>query len=144
MERGKRKERMKNNSNDKSIQHQFDAYCKTVLNNEAKNIRKQNARIRKKEKSLDYLNHSELPFSYCESSERNNYSVLGIEIFVSNLQLSDAIDSLSTIKKQIILLYYFAGFNHQEIAKILNMSTSGIWYQRTRAVEQLRKEYNTW
>ncbi|MGM0211367.1 hypothetical protein IGK20_001989 [Enterococcus sp. AZ112] len=30
-----------------SIQHQFDAYCKKVLRNEAKNIRKQKARIKK-------------------------------------------------------------------------------------------------
>ncbi|NRD93196.1 RNA polymerase subunit sigma-70, partial [Enterococcus faecalis] len=28
--------------------------------------------------------------------------------------------------------------------KILNMSTSGIWYQRKKAVEQLKTEYDLW
>ncbi|MBO6423603.1 sigma-70 family RNA polymerase sigma factor, partial [Enterococcus gallinarum] len=36
------------------------------------------------------------------------------------------------------------GFNDTEIGKIFNMSTSGIWYQRTKAVEQLKMEYGLW
>ncbi|PQD42548.1 sigma-70 family RNA polymerase sigma factor, partial [Enterococcus faecalis] len=49
-----------------------------------------------------------------------------------------AIDHLLEIRRKIILLYYFAGFNDAEIGKILNMSTSGIWYRRKKAVEQLK------
>ncbi|HFM5418345.1 TPA: sigma-70 family RNA polymerase sigma factor, partial [Enterococcus faecium] len=30
------------------------------------------------------------------------------------------------------------------IGKILNMSTSGIWYQRKKAVEQLKMGYDLW
>ncbi|PQD42677.1 RNA polymerase sigma factor, partial [Enterococcus faecalis] len=55
-----------------------------------------------------------------------------------------AIDHLSEIRRKVILLYYFAGFNNTEIGKILNMSTSGIWYQRKKAVEQLKTEYDLW
>ncbi|MGC3848942.1 sigma-70 family RNA polymerase sigma factor, partial [Enterococcus faecalis] len=41
-------------------------------------------------------------------------------------------------------LYYLAGFNKTEIGKILNMSTCGMWYQRKKAVEQLKREYDLW
>lgn len=44
--------------------------------------------------------------------------------------------------------FYFSNlilqFANTEIGKILNMSTSGIWYQRTKAVEQLKMEYGLW
>ncbi|MDU5932889.1 MAG: sigma factor-like helix-turn-helix DNA-binding protein [Enterococcus faecalis] len=62
----------------------------------------------------------------------------------SDQKLSTAIDHLSEIRRKVILLYYFAGFNNTEIGKILNMSTSGIWYQRKKAVEQLKTEYYLW
>ncbi|MFS3110015.1 RNA polymerase sigma factor, partial [Enterococcus faecalis] len=70
--------------------------------------------------------------------------LFGMEILISNKKLSIAIDHLSEIRRKVILLYYFAGFNNTEIGKILNMSTSGIWYQRKKAVEQLKTEYDLW
>lgn len=47
---------MSQNYNEISIQHQFDAYCKKVLRNEAKSIRKRNARIKENEKPLNAVN----------------------------------------------------------------------------------------
>ena len=67
-----------------------------------------------------------------------------MEILISDQKLSAAIDQLSDTRKKIVLLYDFAGFNDTEIGKIFNMSTSGIWYQRTKAVEQLKMEYGLW
>ncbi|BDQ51217.1 hypothetical protein EfsSVR2281_30280 [Enterococcus faecalis] len=43
---------MQQHYNDISIQHQFDAYCKKVLRNEAKSIRKRNANIKDNEEPL--------------------------------------------------------------------------------------------
>ena len=40
---------MQQNYNEKSIQHQFDAYCKKVLRNEITSIRKRNTRIKENE-----------------------------------------------------------------------------------------------
>ena len=76
--------------------------------------------------------------------EQDIYFLFGMEILISNKKLSTAIDHLSEIRRKVILLYYFAGFNNTEIGKILNMSTSGIWYQRKKAVEQLKTEYYLW
>ena len=125
-----------------SIQHQFDAYCKKVLRNEAKNIRKQKARIKKNEEPLDYVSESKYPQP--EYEYKSSYLLLGMEILVSDPKLSLAIDALSEMKRKIVLLYYFAGFNDKEISEILNMSTSGIWYQRTKAIEQLKMGYGLW
>ena len=43
---------MQQNYNEKSIQHQFDAYCKKVLRNEITSIRKRNTRIKENEELL--------------------------------------------------------------------------------------------
>ncbi|WP_142428806.1 sigma factor-like helix-turn-helix DNA-binding protein [Enterococcus faecalis] len=110
---------MQQNNNEISTQHQFDAYCKKVLRNEGK-------------------------YSQTHLDEQDVYFLFGMEILISDQKLSAAIDQLSDTRKKIVLLYYFAGFNDTEIGKIFNMSTSGIWYQRTKAVEQLKMEYGLW
>ena len=133
---------MQQNYNEKSIQHQFDAYCKKVLRNEAKSIRKRNANIKDNEEPLADSNEGR--YSQTHFDEQDVYFLFGMEILISDQKLSAAIDHLSEIRRKIILLYYFAGFNDAEIGKILNMSTSGIWYQRKKAVEQLKMGYDLW
>lgn len=122
-----------------SIQHRFDAYCKKVLKNEAKNIRKRNSRISKNEESFNHSNESKYP--HTEFEDYSIYLLFGLEILVSDQKLSYAIDNLSEIKRQVVLLYYFVGFNDGEIAQILDRSIGGIWYQRTKAIEQLKMGY---
>ncbi|HFR4293294.1 TPA: RNA polymerase sigma factor [Enterococcus faecium] len=133
---------MQQNYNEKSIQHQFDAYCKKVLRNEAKSIRKRNTRIKDNEEPLNDVNGGKYPQTNFD--EQDVYFLFGMEILISDQKLSAAIDQLSDIRRKIILLYYFADFNDAEIGRILNMSTSGIWYQRTKAVEQLKMGYDLW
>lgn len=133
---------MQQNYNKISIQHQFDAFCKKVLRNEAKSIRKRNARIKENEEPLNDSNESK--YTQTHLYEQDIYFLFGMEILISDQKLSAAIDQLSDIRRKIILLYYFVGFNDTEIGKIFNMSTSGIWYQRTKAVEQLKIGYNLW
>ncbi|OTN94526.1 RNA polymerase sigma factor [Enterococcus faecium] len=130
---------MQRNYNEISIQHQFDAYCKKVLRNEAKSTRKRNARIKENEESLNDVNESKYPQTNFD--EQDVYFLFGMEILISDQKLSASIDQLSDVKRKVVLLYYFAGFNDTEIGKILNMSTSGIWYQRMKAIEQLKMRY---
>ena len=133
---------MQQNYNEKSIQHQFDAYCKKVLRNEITSIRKRNTNIKYNEEPL--TDSTEGKYSQTHFDEQDVYFLFGMEILISDQKLSTAIDHLSEIRRKVILLYYFAGFNNTEIGKILNMSTSGIWYQRKKAVEQLKTEYYLW
>ncbi|HBE2176426.1 TPA: RNA polymerase sigma factor [Enterococcus faecalis] len=133
---------MQQNYNEKSIQHQFDAYCKKVLRNEIASIRKRNTNIKYNEEPL--TDSTEGKYSQTHFDEQDVYFLFGMEILISDQKLSTAIDHLSEIRRKVILLYYFAGFNNTEIGKILNMSTSGIWYQRKKAVEQLKTKYDLW
>ncbi len=133
---------MQQNYNEKSIQHQFDAYCKKVLRNEITSIRKRNTNIKYNEEPL--TDSTEGKYSQTHFDEQDVYFLFGMEILISDQKLSTAIDHLSEIRRKVILLYYFAGFNNTEIGKILNMSTNGIWYQRKKAVEQLKTEYYLW
>lgn len=121
----------------KSVQHKFDSYCKKVLRNEAMNIRKRISRVRKKEipfnPEIDYLHLLN------DQVNAELYVVCGIEIPISNEKLAEAIDGLTDLERKIILLYYLAGFNDQEIARIINMSTSGVWYKRKKTISDLNK-----
>ncbi|HCD3142767.1 TPA: sigma-70 family RNA polymerase sigma factor, partial [Enterococcus faecium] len=116
--------------------------CKKVLRNETKSIRKRNINITDNEEPL--TNSNEGKYSQTHFDEQDVYFLFGMEILISDQKLSAAIDHLSEIRRKVILLYYFAGFNDTEIGKILNMSTSGIWYQRKKAVEQLKMGYDLW
>lgn len=133
---------MQQHYNEISIQHQFDAYCKKVLRNETKSIRKRSARIKENEEPLNDVNEGK--YSQINFDEQDIYFLFGMEILISDQKSSAAIDQLSDVKRKIVLLYYFAGFNDTEICRILNMSTSGIWYQRTKSIEQLKMGYGIW
>ena len=55
---------MQQNYNEKSIQHQFDAYCKKVLRNEITSNRKRNTRIKENEELLNVSNEAKYPYSF--------------------------------------------------------------------------------
>ncbi|MGM0208989.1 hypothetical protein IGI96_003512 [Enterococcus sp. DIV0421] len=127
-----------------AIQQKFDYFCKKVICNEVKTIRKRSKRMLENKKRYDleqtqiFLNSQ----NFSTQSEAYTCEALGIKINVLDIKLSIAIDNLEEKKKEIILLFYFIGFNDEEIGKIFHMSTSGIWYQRMQAVKELRKEYS--
>ena len=126
---------------DAHITHVFDSFCKTVIRNEARNIKKQYARVRERQISL-----TEIPESVIASFQVNDdpiensdiFLVLGMELLVSNLILADAIRQLNEVKRKIVLLYYFAGFNDREIGEVMGMSVGGVWYQRRKAEDELK------
>ena len=104
---------MQQNYNEKSIQHQFDAYCKKVLRNEITSIRKRNTNIKYNEEPL--TDSTEGKYSQTHFDEQDVYFLFGMEILISDQKLSTAIDHLSEIRRKVILLYYFAGFNNRRL-----------------------------
>lgn len=120
----------------------FDSFCKTVIRNEARNIKKQYARLRERQVSLTELPESALTSFQAKNTSIENSEVflaLGMELLVENLDVAEAIHQLSEPKRKIILLYYFAGFNDREIGEVIGMSVGGVWYQRRKAEEELKK-----
>jgi len=58
---------------------------------------------------------------------------------VNDENIAEALRSLPEDKRDIILLHYFLDFSDGEIGKKLNMIRSTVQYQRTKAVQELRK-----
>lgn len=62
----------------------------------------------------------------------------GMKILVANPELAEAINKLPDELKRIVLLFYYAGFNDREIGEPIGLSAGSIWYQRQKAVKQLK------
>lgn len=124
------------------ITHTFDSFCKTVIRNEARNIKKQYAQFRERQISLTELPGEALnEFQVVERTLANSevFLILGMEFLVSDLALAESIHQLDELKRKIIILYYFAGFTDREIGDAVGMSVGGVWYQREKAKTELRK-----
>ena len=118
------------------IVQMFDSFCKTVIRNEARNIKKQNARFREYQMPLNELSESaSISFQVIDTSIDNSevFLTFGMELVVENLDMAEAINQLDETKRIIILLYYFGGFNDREIGEAVGMSIGGIWYQRKKS-----------
>lgn len=127
---------------DFQIVKMFDSFCKKVIRNEARNIKKRYARLREQQ-----ISFTEVPESVLDSCQTLDVSAENSEVFlaqgmkliVANLELAEVINQLSESKQIIILLYYFAGFNDREIGEAIGMSIGGVWYQRKKAEEELKQ-----
>lgn len=128
---------------DFQIVQMFDSFCKTVVRNEARNMKKQYARLGERQISITNLSESVLSsFKVSDFSLENSevFLALGMKLLVKNLDVAESIHQLSETKRKIILLYYFAGFNDREIGEVINMSVGGVWYQRRKAEEELKEQ----
>lgn len=123
------------------IQCTFDSYCRTVIRNEARNIQKQYKRFRERQFPLTELTEREFEeLSYIDLNIGNSEVFLtnGMKILVANPELAEAINKLPDELKRIVLLFYYAGFNDREIGEPMGLSAGSIWYQRQKAVKQLK------
>ena len=128
--------------NQESIRKQFDCLCKMVLRGERCTYIKQILGRAKKEIPL-----SELPISVISSLnttdeyhiENAHYSVMGYHIEVRNDLLARAIDSLTPIKRDVVLLSFFMGMSDVKISKLIGKHRGTIGYHRKEALVLLKK-----
>ena len=78
---------MQQNYNEKSIQHQFDAYCKKVLRNELNLF--ENETLEKK-KMRNYWTSQMKLNTLTHFAKQDIYFLFGMEILISNKKLSIA------------------------------------------------------
>lgn len=123
--------------------HAFDSFCKKVVRNEALNIQKKYARFRQRQISMEILEQKGLgkEFYYLEPNLNSSgtFIVLGLKIFISNEELTNAIAALPSLRQKIILMSFFIGLNDREIGDIIGKSLGSVWYQRQVALEELGK-----
>ena len=133
---------MKPHSHEEHIRHTFDAFCKKVLRNEARDYLDELARKRNRE-----ISFSDLPVKVMEQlsvcdlyfTEERSFGVLGYMVHIDNDELAEAIAALPAQKRDIILLSYFLDMSDNEIAKLLNMVRSSVAYRRTSTLKLLKE-----
>ena len=67
------------------------------------------------------------------------FNVLGMEVQVSDDQLSKALKCLPERKRNIILLSYFMDMSDAEIGELMNVVRTTVYRHRTSTLEELRK-----
>lgn len=127
---------------ERTIEHQFDSFCKTVLRNQARNIYADNKRWLNHFISLEVLTPIDLAkLCSCDNYEVESifFSILDYEIPVEDILIAQAIESLSKRQQDIILLSYFLDMKDVDIVSLMNLAKSTIHYHKENALEELRK-----
>lgn len=132
------------NSSDyeKTIEHQFDSFCKIVLRNQARNIYVEQKRWKNRFVSLETLTQADLAKLSCldnYTAEYISFSVLDYEIPIRDILIAQAIESLSKRRQDIILLSFFLDMKELDIASLMNLAQSTVHYHKKNALEELRK-----
>ena len=67
------------------------------------------------------------------------FDVLGESVGVSDCELAEALRTLSTDKRDIVLMSYFYDMTDREIAQLLKKTRRTVAYQREATIQKLRK-----
>ena len=122
--------------------NRLDAFCKTVLRNEAKKYLSELARRRDREKPLDTLPQAEMD-KLCTldeyPSDSFTFSAFGYDLHIRDELVADAFASLPEREQSILILYCVLELTDGEIGSIAEMSRSAVQRHRTKALNELRK-----
>ena len=127
--------------NDFSRQHRFDAFCKAVLRNEAKDYLRELGRQRDREKSLEALTQQELnKLSTVDQYPSDSYifSSHGYDLLINNELVAEAFASLPEQEQSILILHCVLEMADGEIGSLMGMSRSAVQRHRTSTLKQLR------
>lgn len=121
----------------------FDAFCKTVLRNEAKTYLRDLYRQRKRETQFSALSQYEMD-KFCTMDEYPSDSVVftafGYDLHIRDELVADAFASLPEREQSILILYCVLGLTDGEIGRIAEMSRSAVQRHRTKTLNELRKD----
>ncbi|WP_281738409.1 RNA polymerase sigma factor [Enterococcus dispar] len=125
----------------RSIEHIFDSYCKSIIKHEGIDLQRKKLVLLKKEVSLEQLIengkfHNDQSFE--SDIDFDQFKILNETIAVHNDQLGEALLTLNKTDRNIIFLFYYFEFKDREIANLLGISLSGTWYRRKRATKYLK------
>lgn len=132
---------MSKTDNDKRISNQFGGFCTRVLKNEARKVHNEYARQRKHEVSFGELTQEQLMQLSSEDKyfcDEHIFNVLDKEIVVVGNILAEAIRQLPDVKRDVILLSYFAGLSDTEIGRMYNTIQQTIFKRRVSTLKLLR------
>ena len=121
----------------------FDAFCKTVLRNEARTHLRDLARQRNRETEFSSLPQHEMG-KLCTVDEYPSDSILftayGYALHIRDELVADAFASLPEQEQGILILHCVLELADSEIGSLVGMSRSAVQRHRTKALNELRKD----
>ena len=127
--------------NDFILRHRYDAFCKAVLRNEAKDYLREMGQQRDREKSLDALTQQELDkLSTVDYYPSDSYvfSSHGYDLLIDNELVAEAFASLPQQEQSILILHCVLDLADGEIGSLMGMSRSAVQRHRTSTLKQVR------
>ena len=127
--------------NDFILRHRYDAFCKAVLRNEAKDYLREMGQQRDREKSLDALTQQELDkLSTVDYYPSDSYvfSSYGYDLLIDNELVAEAFASLPEQEQSILILHCVLEMADGEIGALMGMSRSAVQRHRTKTLKELR------
>ena len=122
--------------------NRLDAFCKTVLRNEAINYLSELARRHDREKSLDTLPQAEMDkLSTLDEypSDSFKFSAFGYDLHIRDELVAGAFAALPEQEQQILILHCVAAMADGEIGGLVGMSRSAVQRHRTKTLNELRQ-----
>ena len=120
----------------------FDAYCKTVLRNEAKNYLREQTRQRNRETQFSALSQYEMD-KLCTVDEYPSDSILftayGCTLHIRDELMAAAFASVPEQEQSILILYCVLELPDGEIGGLVGMSRSAVQRHRTKTLNELRR-----
>lgn len=122
-------------------QCRFDAFCKAVLRNEARNLQQSMRRQRRRVTPLDTVFPTEwdkLSVTDSYPSDSFVFSSHGYSMCIDNELVAAAFAGLSATEQSILILRCALDMTDSEIGAYLEMSRSAVQRRRTKALTGLR------
>lgn len=133
---------MKYIPNDYGKRCRFDAFCKTVLRNEARTYLRDLGRQRNRETEFSALSQHEMD-KLCTMDEYTSDSILftayGYALHIRDELVAEAFASLPEQEQSILILYCVLELADSEIGGIAGMSRSTVQRHRTKTLNELRR-----
>lgn len=121
----------------------FDAFCKTVLRNEARTYLRDLARQRNRETEFSALSQYEID-KLCTvdkyPSDSSLFTAYSYALHIRDELVADAFANLPEQEQSILILHYVLELTDGEIGGIAGMFLSAIQRHRTKALNELRKD----
>ena len=121
----------------------FDAFCKTVLRNEAKTYLRDLYRQRNRETQFSALPQHELD-KLCTVDEYPSDSVVftafGCNLHIRDELVADAFASLPKREQSILILHCVLELPDREVGIFVGLSRSAVQRHRAKVLNELRKD----
>lgn len=123
----------------------FDSYSKRTIKYIGIDIYREEETLAKRELSLSSLSCKEEVKLSCgdtyhwEDDTYLQFELYGLPIVIRDPLLGKALFSLPPKRRDVLLLFYFAGKNEPQIGRLLHISTSAVNRRRHTALNRLKE-----